>query len=77
MSGPAVLPTLTPAQEAETNLPRILSLTILFHVLAIAFVMIRMYTRFIIVKTPKLDDVLAIAAAVNSALVPAQASIPC
>ncbi|KFA68492.1 hypothetical protein S40285_05386 [Stachybotrys chlorohalonatus IBT 40285] len=56
MSSPATLPELTPEQEAESNLARILGVSATFHILALIFVGVRMYTRFVIIKAPKLDD---------------------
>lgn len=64
MSAPIPLPPLTPEQAAETNLPRIMGVTTTFHILALLFFGVRMYTRFILVKAPKLDDAFMILATV-------------
>jgi hypothetical protein len=68
MSAPVVLPPLTPEQEAETNLPRIMGVTATVHILALIVVGFRMYTRFIIVKAPKIDDAFMILATVRQSL---------
>lgn len=69
MSGTPPLPTLTPAQEAETNLPRIMGVIATFHFLALSFVAVRLYTRFIVVKSPKIDDAFMIVATVSRILI--------
>jgi hypothetical protein len=66
-SGPP-LPPLTPEQAAETNLPRILGVTAVFHLLALSFVGVRMYIRFIVIKAPKIDDAFMIVATAGALL---------
>ena len=66
LSGSPQLPPLTPEEAAETNLPRIMGITAVFHILALAFFVVRMYTRFVLVKAPKLDDAFMILATVCS-----------
>ncbi|KAI9152192.1 hypothetical protein HJFPF1_09418 [Paramyrothecium foliicola] len=66
MSSASPLPPLTPAQEAETNLPRIMGITAAFHFLALSFVAVRLYIRFFIIKAPKLDDVFMILATLGA-----------
>jgi hypothetical protein len=60
------LPELTPEQEAESNLGRIMGIASTLHVLALIFVAIRMYTRFVIVKAPKIDDAFMLLATVHT-----------
>jgi hypothetical protein len=66
MAGPPGLPDLTEAQEAESNLPRIIAVVAVFHALALVFVGVRLYIRFIVLKAPKLDDALMILATIGA-----------
>jgi hypothetical protein len=50
--------TVDPARAAESNLSWILGVLVVFHVIAILFVFLRLYTRIFMVKTFGLDDVL-------------------
>jgi hypothetical protein len=63
-----LLPPLTEAQAAESNLARIMGISATFHVIALGFAAARMYTRFIVVKTPKLDDAFMIISTVGTGL---------
>jgi hypothetical protein len=66
MSGMPPLPELTPEQAAESNLGRIMGVAGTLHVLALIFVAIRMYTRFVIVKAPKIDDAFMLLSTVGA-----------
>lgn len=57
--------TIDPAWASESNLPRILGVVGVFHFLALLFVGVRLYTRFIVVKSPRNDDVVMVLAAVS------------
>jgi hypothetical protein len=53
-----VPPMVDEARAAESNLPWILGVLVVFHAIAILFVCLRLYTRIFMVKTFGLDDVL-------------------
>ena len=55
-----------PARAAESNLGYILGVTATLHILALAFVGMRMYARIIIVKAFGTDDALILAATVRN-----------
>lgn len=59
-------PPLDPARADESNLGWILGVNIAFHVLALVFVALRVYTRLFIVKTFGKDDFLLLIATVNT-----------
>jgi hypothetical protein len=54
-----------PARVAESNLGYLLGVTATFHVIALAFVGMRMYARIIIVNAVSKDDALILASAVR------------
>ena len=54
-----------PARAGENNAPRILGIAGTFHVLALTFVAVRLYTRAFVVKSPKSDDIVMVVAAVS------------
>jgi len=54
-----------PVRAAESNLGYLLGVTATFHVIALTFVGMRMYARFIVVKAFGKDDALILAAAVR------------
>jgi hypothetical protein len=54
-----------PARAAESNLGYLLGVTATFHAIALTFVGMRMYARFIIVKAFGKDDALILAATVR------------
>lgn len=55
-----------PAWASENNLPRILGVVGVFHFLALLFVGVRLYTRIIVVKSPRSDDVVMVLAAIGA-----------
>ena len=59
-----------PALDDESAVPRILGLGITFHVLALAFFGLRMYTRIFVVKSFGKDDVLMVLCMVISSPFP-------
>ncbi|KAH7324194.1 hypothetical protein B0I35DRAFT_475460 [Stachybotrys elegans] len=60
------LPELTPEQAAESNTERILAVAGTFHAIALLFVGVRLYTRFILIKAPRLDDAFMIVATIGA-----------
>jgi hypothetical protein len=62
MSEPTNLP---PSAASESNLGWILGVNVVFHVLAIVFVGLRIYTRIALVKTFGRDDVMLLLAIVS------------
>lgn len=55
-----------PVRAAESNLGYLLGVTATFHVIALTFVGMRMYARFVVVKAFGKDDALILAAAVRN-----------
>ncbi|KAK0648295.1 hypothetical protein B0T16DRAFT_491120 [Cercophora newfieldiana] len=50
------MPIMDPAWAAESNLVQILSIVTVIHLLALACVLLRLYTRLFVVKSPGVDD---------------------
>jgi hypothetical protein len=51
---------------AENNLPRILALTGIIHVLALVSVGLRLYARMSVLRSPGRDDAIVVAASVSA-----------
>jgi hypothetical protein len=54
-----------PARVAESNLGYLLGVTAAFHIIALAFIGMRMYARIIVVKAFGKDDALILASTVR------------
>ncbi|KAK4446174.1 hypothetical protein QBC34DRAFT_383597 [Podospora aff. communis PSN243] len=57
-------PTVDPARAAESNLAQILAIVTVVHLVALACVSLRIYTRVVVVKSPGMDDICMVLAAV-------------
>ncbi|KAH7305210.1 hypothetical protein B0I35DRAFT_483981 [Stachybotrys elegans] len=69
MSTPPGLPPptpLRPEQVHESNLSVILGVSTFFEILALIFVAVRLYTRFVVVKNPRADDAVMVLVALAS-----------
>lgn len=53
-----------PVRAAENNLPAVLAPMTIVHFLAVAVVLLRLYTRIVIIKSPGRDDWVMLAAMV-------------
>lgn len=77
MSAPSAQPPLDPAVAAETNLPRILGVTGVVHILALISVGLRLYVRIGLLRTPGKDDLAIVAASVRFLLTADPYAQPC
>ncbi|KAK0624284.1 hypothetical protein B0T14DRAFT_565567 [Immersiella caudata] len=57
-------PIVDPARAAESNLVQILAIVTVVHLIALACVSLRIYTRVVVVKSPGMDDICMVLAAV-------------
>jgi hypothetical protein len=64
-TSPSTVATADPARAAENNLPRILGVLGTFHGLAILAVILRVYTRVIVVKAFGRDDIAIVLCSVS------------
>jgi hypothetical protein len=60
------MPALTPEQQAESNFPRILAISSVFNVAAITSIVVRLYTRIVIVKSASRDDLVMVLAGLGA-----------
>ncbi|KAF1937116.1 hypothetical protein EJ02DRAFT_458977 [Clathrospora elynae] len=66
MSFPSAQPALDPQWAAQSNLPRILAVTGVIHILALISVGLRLYCRIGLLRSPGKDDVVIVAAALGA-----------
>lgn len=59
-------PGVNPAWAAQNNLPKILAITSVIHILALISVGLRLYVRIGLLRTPGKDDAFITAAAVST-----------
>jgi len=62
--------TIDPARAAESNTSMLLGVLTTFHIIALVFVSLRLYSRFFVIKSPGKDDFCIILSAVSSLLFP-------
>lgn len=64
-SRPSGQPVLDPEWAAENNLPRILAISAIAHIVTAAVVFLRLYARFFVLRKPAKDDMFIIGAYVS------------
>ncbi len=63
---PSGQPVMDPKWAAETNLPRILAISAIVHIITAVIVGLRLYARVFLLRKPAVDDILIVGAYVSS-----------